>query len=97
MCWGVYGKVVKVEGDRAYVDFGGVVGEVISVVEDLSPGDYVIVHAGMAISKLSEEDFIDSIKLVREVARRLAEEGELSNEELTKVDEILKKWAKLEK
>ena len=92
MCWGVYGKVLEVSSDVVKVDFGGVVKEVYSATEDLSPGDYVVVHAGFVISKLSEEEFLDSFKYVREVAEKLVEEGELSIEELEEMDKIVKRW-----
>ncbi len=92
MCWGVYGKVLEVTNEVVRVDFGGVVKEVLSAVEDLSPGDYVVVHAGFVISKLSEEEFLDSFEYVREVAEKLVEEGELSMEELEEMDKIVKRW-----
>ncbi|MCX8152408.1 MAG: HypC/HybG/HupF family hydrogenase formation chaperone [Archaeoglobaceae archaeon] len=92
MCWGVYGKVLEVHGERAYVDFGGVVEEVVSVVDELVPGDYVVVHAGMIISKLSEEEFLGSFKYIYEMAKKLVENGELSKRELEKMDEVVKRW-----
>jgi len=53
MCWGVPAKVLKVEGFKAYVDFGGgVKREALVAVSDLKDGDYVIVHAGIVISKV---------------------------------------------
>ncbi|MCL7383835.1 MAG: HypC/HybG/HupF family hydrogenase formation chaperone [Thaumarchaeota archaeon] len=92
MCWGVYGKVVEVSNDFVKVDFGGIVKEVLSAVDDLSPGDYVIVHAGFIISKLKEEEFLDSFKYIREAAEKLVEEGELSIEEIEEMDRIVKRW-----
>lgn len=39
------------------VDAGGAKREVSSeLLEDLEPGDYVMVHAGVAIAKITEED-----------------------------------------
>ena len=35
--------------------------------EDVSIGDYVIIHAGFAISKLDEEYAEETIRLMREV------------------------------
>jgi len=92
MCWGVYGKVLKVSNEIVKVDFGGVVKEVLSAIDDLSPGDYVVVHAGFIISKLKEEEFLDSFKYIREAAEKLVEEGELSIEEIEEMDKIVKKW-----
>lgn len=92
MCWGVYGKVLEVSNDVVRVDFGGVVKDVLSAVDDLSAGDYVIVHAGFVISRLNEEEFLESFKYIREASKKLVEEGELSVEELEEMDEIVKKW-----
>ncbi len=58
MCLGVPGVVVELKDHEAVVDFGGVRKTVDAfLVEDLKPGDYVIVHAGAIIAKISEEEF----------------------------------------
>ncbi len=63
MCLGVPGVVVELKDHEAVVDFGGVRKTVDAfLVEDLKPGDYVIVHAGAIIAKISEEEF----KLIKE-------------------------------
>lgn len=92
MCWGVYGKVLEVSEKYVKVDFGGVVREVLSSLDDVTPGDYVIVHAGLIISKLSREEFLESFKYIKEVAEKLIEEGELSIEELKEMDKIISRW-----
>ena len=62
MCLGVPGKIVSVAGGDALlragrVSFGGVVREVsLAFVPEAGLGDYVIVHAGFAISKLDERE-----------------------------------------
>jgi hydrogenase expression/formation protein HypC len=62
MCLAVPGKIMSVsEEDPLFrvgkVDFGGVAREVnLSFLPDVKVGDYVIVHVGMAISKLDEEE-----------------------------------------
>ncbi|MEM0261247.1 MAG: HypC/HybG/HupF family hydrogenase formation chaperone [Nitrososphaerota archaeon] len=92
MCWGVYGKVLEVSEKYVKVDFGGVVREVLSSLDDISPGDYVVVHAGLIISKLSREEFLESFKYIREIAEKLVEDGELSREELEEMNRIISKW-----
>ena len=92
MCWGVYGKVLEVSEEFVRVEFGGVVKEVLSAIDDLSPGDYVVVHAGFIISKLSEEEFLESFRYIREAVERLVEEGEMSTEELEEIDKVVNKW-----
>ncbi|EKE19376.1 MAG: hydrogenase maturation factor [uncultured bacterium] len=56
MCLAYPGKIISVNGQQATADFDGVQKEInISLVE-IKKGDYVIVHAGFAIEKLSNED-----------------------------------------
>ena len=41
----------------AIIDAGGAKREISSqLIEDLEPGDYVMVHAGVAIAKITDED-----------------------------------------
>lgn len=74
MCLGIPGVVVEVKDTIAIVDFGGVKREVDSLlVPSIKPGDYVIVHAGAIISKLSSEEAEETIKAWREVLEALYE------------------------
>lgn len=64
MCVGLSAKVVKVREGTALVDAGGATREVSAqLLEDLEPGDYVMVHAGAAIARISatEEDETESL------------------------------------
>lgn len=57
MCVGLSAKVVAVNKDTALVDASGARREVSAeLLDDLEPGDYVMVHAGVAIAKISPED-----------------------------------------
>ena len=69
MCLAVPAKVISVNGDRAIVDFGGVQREILVTLieEKISPGDYVIVHAGFAIQKLDKGTAISILKLWEEI------------------------------
>jgi len=76
MCLGVPAKIVKVwiEGGLRYakVDLGGTVKDVILVTdEDIIEGDYVIVHAGMAISKIKENEVKEIDELLKELESTL--------------------------
>ena len=56
MCVGLSAKVVKISNGTAVIDAGGAKREVSSqLLEDLEPGDYVMVHAGVAIAKITDE------------------------------------------
>ncbi|MBO6003226.1 MAG: HypC/HybG/HupF family hydrogenase formation chaperone [Mailhella sp.] len=55
MCVGVSAKVVRVDKGTALVDALGAEREVTAeLLEELEPGDYVMVHAGMAIAKVMQ-------------------------------------------
>ena len=57
MCVGLPAKVVKLKSDgMAIVDASGAKREVSAeMLDDLDPGDYVMVHADIAIAKLRLE------------------------------------------
>lgn len=42
--------------------------------DDIEIGDYVLVHVGFAIEKLSEEEALETLKLFEEIAISLEEE-----------------------
>jgi len=64
MCLGIPGRVVEIKGENAKVDVGGAERKVsLSLLEDASVGDYVIVHAGFAIQKVNEKEALQAIKL----------------------------------
>ena len=67
MCVGLSAKVVKISNGTAVIDAGGAKREVSAqLLEDLEPGDYVMVHAGVAIAKITEEGDIEREHLMEE-------------------------------
>lgn len=62
MCLAIPGKVTSIEGNdpltrSGKIDFGGVLKQAnLAYVPEAKIGDYVIVHAGFAISRLDEEE-----------------------------------------
>ena len=68
MCLAVPGKILSIQKDhRADVDFGGITRSVqLDLVPDACKGEYVIVHAGFAIQKLTEEDARETLSLIQE-------------------------------
>ena len=64
MCVGISAKVVKVNKETMIVDAGGARRKVsAALLNDLRPGDYVMVHAGSAISKITDDDADESASL----------------------------------
>lgn len=57
MCVGLPARVVKVHQGMALVDASGAKREVSAeLLDELNPGDYVMVHAGMAIARINGDD-----------------------------------------
>lgn len=69
MCLGVPMKVLSREGDMVTAEIDGVSREasLMLLEEEVKPGDYVIVHAGFAISKLDDEYAEETLRIMREV------------------------------
>lgn len=57
MCVGLPAKVIRVNDGMAVVDASGARREVSAeLLDSLDPGDYVMVHAGIAIAKITDND-----------------------------------------
>jgi len=69
MCVGLPAKVVKLKSDgMAIVDASGAKREVSAeMLDDLDPGDYVMVHAGIAIAKITSDDANETSKIMEEL------------------------------
>lgn len=79
MCLAIPGRIVDSEnigGSRVgNVEFGGIARKVyLDFVPEAVPGDYVIVHAGFAISLVDAEEAERTFALLEEMGA-LAEEG----------------------
>ena len=57
MCVGLPARVRQVKDGVAIVDATGAQREVSAeLIEDLEPGDYVMIHAGDAIARITSDD-----------------------------------------
>ena len=57
MCVGLPARVVTIKDGVALVDASGAKRQVSAeLLDDLDPGDYVMVHAGIAIAKITNDD-----------------------------------------
>ncbi len=74
MCLGIPGQVVSQEDAGGLrmgrIRFGGIVREAcLEYVPEVAPGDYVIVHAGFAISRVDEEEAARTYQLLEEMGQ----------------------------
>ena len=68
MCVGLSAKVVSIDKGTALIDASGVKRKVSAeLLDDLEPGDYVMVHAGIAIAKITEDVAEETGKLMEEL------------------------------
>lgn len=76
MCLAIPVKVLKVlDNGQAIVDLSGVQSRISTMLlDEVSEGDYVIIHVGHAITRLNVEEAERTLALFREIASHL--EGE---------------------
>ncbi len=68
MCLAVPMEVVEINDFRGVARMGGVSRDVnLMLVPDVKVGDYVIIHAGSAISILSEQEAKKTLDLLGEI------------------------------
>jgi hydrogenase expression/formation protein HypC len=80
MCLGIPGKITDIyEKDTlkmGKLDFGGVKKEVcLAYVPEAQVGDYALIHVGFAISLMDEDEALETLKLINEVAAFSDETG----------------------
>lgn len=75
MCLGIPAKVTLIyKSKQGKVDYLGTkVKTNFALLDDVKIGDWVILHAGFAISKLDEEEAQETFELLREFARNSKE------------------------
>ena len=75
MCLAIPGKIVEISGDNAesaLVDVVGVRRKIdLGLLQDDRPvpGDWVLIHVGFAMSKISECDALDQMNTLRDAGR----------------------------
>ena len=77
MCLSIPSKIVEILPDNyAIVDTMGVKRKVSLdlMPEPVEVGDYVLIHVGYAMTKMREEDALESLKVYEEIIRHMEEE-----------------------
>ena len=68
MCVGLSAKVVDLKDGTAVLDASGAKRSVSAeLLDDLEIGDYVMVHAGVAIAKITDDDENETNKIMEEL------------------------------
>jgi hydrogenase expression/formation protein HypC len=68
MCLGIPAKVISIEESKmGKVDYMGTkVRTDFTLLEDVKIGDWVIIHAGFAISQLDEKEAAETLELIKD-------------------------------
>lgn len=68
MCLSIPAKIISIEGDMAEVSTGGAVFRAgLHLIENPVIGEYVLLHAGFAIQRISEKDAEETLALLNEL------------------------------
>ena len=72
MCLAVPLKILSVDGRQAVGEAGGLTQRLrVDFIPDIRPGDYVMVHAGFAIEKLTEQQAMENLACIQEAVDAL--------------------------
>jgi hydrogenase expression/formation protein HypC len=86
MCLSIPAKVEQIDGEMAVVSVGGTKYHAsLQMLDDVKIGDYILLHTGFAIQKMSEEEALESLKVFEEfevLNKNLDEEERKSGERI---------------
>lgn len=74
MCLAIPGKIVSIDRcepdlTMARVDFSGIIKNICIQWVDVSEGDYILAHAGMAISKVNAQEAAETLEDLKKLER----------------------------
>ena len=70
MCLSIPARIISINGSMAEVSAGGTIFKAgLQMVEDVKVGDYILLHAGFAIQKISEEDAAETLRTFKRDGR----------------------------
>ena len=80
MCLAIPGQVVEMADERlalATVDVSGVLRKVnVGLLDDVAPGDWVLIHVGFALSKVDAEEAHATLALLQRMGAEYEQELE---------------------
>jgi len=80
MCLGIPGKIIEIyqkdDLRMGRLDFGGIVKEAcLAYTPEATVGDYALIHVGFAISLMDEDEAMQTLQLIEDVASFERAEG----------------------
>lgn len=74
MCLGVPGKIVRIEGDVATVDYEIEQRQGKIIEQDFKEGDYVLIQGGILILKIEKEEAKRALSLYKKAVSEACEQ-----------------------
>lgn len=69
MCLGIPSKIISINGDAAIVSVGGTEVEAsLQLLNDVKVGDFVLLHTGFAIEKISDAEAKETLKILKKLS-----------------------------
>ncbi|KTC90565.1 HypC/HybG/HupF family hydrogenase formation chaperone [Fluoribacter dumoffii] len=74
MCLALPAQITQILDDaRAIVNVGGITKEIsTALLEEVAPGDYVIIHVGYALTRLDEYEAQKTLSLFAQMAQEMS-------------------------
>ena len=70
MCLSVPAKIVEIDGEMARVSVGEtIINTSLQMLDDVEIGDYVLLHCGFALQKISDADAAKTLALFEELKK----------------------------
>jgi hydrogenase expression/formation protein HypC len=67
MCLSIPAKIDSIDGEMAMVSVGSVTYKAsLQLLDDVNVGDYILLHTGFAIQKISEEEAAETLRIFQE-------------------------------
>ncbi len=69
MCLGIPSKIISINGDAAVVSVGGTEVEAsLQLLNDVKVGDFVLLHTGFAIEKISDAEAKETLEILKKLS-----------------------------
>jgi hydrogenase expression/formation protein HypC len=70
MCLAIPAKIISINGSSAKVSIEDVEYTAsLLLLDNVRPGDYIMLHAGFAIEKIDPEEAIETLRLLNEIGQ----------------------------
>ncbi len=78
MCLAVPARVTEIEGNTATIDImGNVRSADITLLDNVTIGDYVLVHAGFGIQKLDPSDAEETLQIFKSLGEGIDDDTDI--------------------